>query len=109
MRNDRGVAFHARIEKVFATESVKSVDEDGNVESGGKTKGAEIRAIGGAAPGAIVGGVARGAKGAAIGAIIGVGVSSVYVQGDKDLIIEPGAQMIARATVPDREGAATRL
>ena len=109
MRNGRGVAFHARIEKVFATEYVKSVDEDGNVESGGKTKRAGIRAIGGAAPGAIIDGVAGGAKGAAIGAIIGAGVSSVYVQGDKDLIIEPGSEVIVRVTVQDREGAATRL
>jgi hypothetical protein len=109
LRNGRGVAFHARIEKVFATESVKSVDEDGNVESGGKTKEAEIRAIGGAAPGAIIGGVAGGAKGVAIGAIIGAGVSSVYVQGDKDLIIEQGSQVIVRVTVQDDEGAMTRL
>jgi len=101
LRNGRGVAFHAQIEKVFATESVKSVDEDVNVESGGKTKEAEIRAIGGAAPGAIIGSVAGGGKGA--------GAGSVYVQGDKDLILEQGAQMAARATVLDRERAATRL
>jgi hypothetical protein len=65
--------------------------------------------LAGAALGAIIGVVAGGAKGSTIGAIIGAGVSSVYVQGDKDLIFELGAQMIVRATVPDREGAATRL
>ena len=57
----------------------------------------------------IIGGVAGGGKDAAIGAIIGAGAGSVYVRGDKDLILESGSQMIARATVPDREGAATRL
>jgi outer membrane lipoprotein SlyB len=109
LRNGRSVAFHTQIEKVFATESVKSVDEEGNVESCSKTKEAEIRALGGAAPGAIIGSVVGGGKGAAIGAIIFAGGGSDYVQGDKDLILEPGAQMIARATVLDREGVMTRL
>jgi len=103
------VAFHAQIEKVFATEPVKSVDEEGHVESGGKTKEAEMRAIGGAALGRIIGSVAGDGEGAAIGAIIVASAGSVYVQREKDLIFEPGARMIVRATVPDREGAATRL
>jgi hypothetical protein len=80
LRNGRSGTFNARIEKVFATESVKSVDEEGNVESASKTKETEIRAVGGAVPGAIVGGIAGGGKGAAIGAIIGAGAGSVYVQ-----------------------------
>ena len=103
LRNGRTGPFHAQIEKVFATESVKSVDEEGNVESASKTKETEIRSIGGAVLGAIIGGIAGGGKGAAIGAIIGAGAGagSVYVQGDKDLILEPGAQMIVRATVSE--------
>ncbi|HEX5083816.1 MAG TPA: hypothetical protein VFY40_17340 [Blastocatellia bacterium] len=98
LRNGRSGPFHAQIEKVFASESVKSVDEEGNVESASKTKETEIRTIGGAVLGAIIGGIAGGGKGAAIGAIIGAGTGagSVYVQGDKDLILEPGAQMLAR-------------
>jgi outer membrane lipoprotein SlyB len=98
LRNGRSGTFHAQIEKVFATESVKSVDEEGNVESASKTKETEIRAIGGAVLGAIIGGIAGGGKGAAIGTIIGAGAGagSVYVQGDKDLILEPGAQIIVR-------------
>jgi hypothetical protein len=100
-RNGRAGPFRAQIEKVFATESVKSVDEEGNVESASKTKETEIRAIGGAVLGAIIGGIAGGGKGVAIGAIIGAGAGagSVYVQGDKDLILDPGAQMIVRSTV----------
>ena len=77
---------------------MKSVDEEANVESASKTKETEIRAIGGAVLGAIIGGIAGGGKGVAIGAIIGAGAGagSVYVQGDKDLILESGAQMIVR-------------
>jgi len=104
LRNGRSGPFQAQIEKVFATESVKSVDEEGNVESASKTKETEIRAIGGVVLGAIIGGIAGGGKGAAIGAIIGAGTGagSVYVQGDKDLILEPGAQMTVRVVYPAR-------
>ncbi len=103
LRDGRSGTFHAQIEKVFATESVKSVDEEGNVESASKTKETEIRAVGGAVLGGIIGGIAGGGKGAAIGAIIGAGVGagSVYVQGDKDLILEPGAQMTLRVAYPE--------
>jgi hypothetical protein len=54
--------------------------------------------------GAIIGGIVGGGKGAAIGAIIGAGAGagSVYVQGDKDLILEPGAQMTVRVAYPVR-------
>jgi hypothetical protein len=105
LRDGRNGPFQAQIEKVFATESVKSVDEEGNVESASKTKETEIRAIGGAVLGAIIGGIAGGGKGAAIGAIIGAGAGagSVYVQGDKDLILDPGTQMMVRVTIPSRE------
>jgi hypothetical protein len=100
LRDGRSGPFNAQIEKVFATESVKSVDEEGNVESASKTKETEIRSIGGAVLGAIIGGIAGGGKGAAIGA--GAGAGSVYVQGDKDLILDPGTQMMARVTTPSR-------
>jgi hypothetical protein len=104
LRNGRSGPFQAQIEKVFATESVKSVDEEGNVESASKTKETEVRTMGGAVLGAIIGGIAGGGKGAAIGAIIGAGAGagSVYAQGDKDLILEPGAQMIIRVQYPVR-------
>jgi hypothetical protein len=104
LRNGRSGPFHAQIERVFATESVKSVDEEGNVESASKTKETEIRAVGGAVLGAIIGGIAGGGKGAAIGAIVGAGAGagSVYVQGDKNLILEPGTQMTARVAYPER-------
>jgi hypothetical protein len=105
LRDGRNGPFQAQIERVFATESVKSVDEEGNVESASKTKETEIRTIGGAVLGAIIGGIAGGGKGAAIGAAIGAGAGagSVYVQGDKDLILDPGTQMMVRVTTPSRE------
>jgi uncharacterized protein YcfJ len=102
LRNGRTEVYHAQIEKVFATESVKSVDEEGNIEAASKTKDTEIRTIGGAALGAIIGAIAGSGKGAAIGAIIGAGAGagSVYVQGNKDLILEPGVQMLVRTSAP---------
>jgi hypothetical protein len=105
LRDGRDGSFQAQIENVFATESVKSVDEEGNVESASKTKETEIRTIGGAVLGAIIGSIAGGGKGAAIGAAIGAGAGagSVYVQGDKDLILDPGTQMMVRVTPPSRE------
>ena len=59
---------------------------------------------GGAALGAIIGGIAGGGKGAAIGAIVGggVGVGSVYVEGGKDLMLEPGTEMLIRTAAPAR-------
>jgi hypothetical protein len=52
----------------------------------------------GAAVGAIIGGIVGGGKGALIGLIVGgaAGVGTVYVDGNKDLILEPGTEMIIR-------------
>jgi outer membrane lipoprotein SlyB len=79
---------------------VKSIDEEGNVISVSKTTETEIRSIGGAVLGAIIGGLASGGVGAAVGAILGAGAGagSVYVQGNKDLILNTGTQMLVRAS-----------
>jgi uncharacterized protein YcfJ len=100
--NGRTSPFYGQISKVLATESVKSVDEEGNVESASKTKDTEIRGIGGAALGAIIGAIAGGGTGAAIGAIVGAGAGagSVYVQGNKDLLLDTGTQIVVRTTAP---------
>ncbi len=105
MTDGRTGPFHGQIEKIFATESVKSVDEEGNVETANKTKDTQIRTAGGAALGAIIGAIAGGGKGAAIGAIVGAGAGagSVYVQGNKDLILETGTEMTVRASTPQRD------
>jgi len=106
-RDGRTGPLHGQIEKIYASESVKSVDEEGNIETASKSKDTQIRTAGGAVLGAIIGGIAGGGKGAAIGAILGAGAGagSVYVQGNKDLILDPGTEMTIRTSAPQRERA----
>lgn len=94
----------ADLVKVYESENVKKVDEEGHVESGSRTKDSEVRGGIGAAAGAILGGIIGGGKGAVIGLILGgaAGVGSVYVEGDKDLILEPGTEMVIRTVSKDR-------
>jgi len=104
LRDGRASRFAGQVEKVYQSETVKTVDEEGNVETGSRTKDTAVRGIGGGALGAIIGGIAGGGKGAAIGAIIGAGVGagSVFVQDGKDLILEPGTEILIRSAAPAR-------
>jgi hypothetical protein len=104
LRDGRSSRFAAQVEKVYQSESVKTVDEEGNVETSSRTKDTATRTIGGGALGAIIGGIAGGGKGAAIGAILGAGVGagSVYVQGGKELELEPGTEILIRSAAPAR-------
>lgn len=104
MRDGRGGRFAAQVEKVYQSETVKTVDEEGNVETSSRTKDTATRGVGGAALGAIIGGIAGGGKGAAIGAAIGggVGVGSVFIQGGKELILDPGTEILIRSASPAR-------
>jgi outer membrane lipoprotein SlyB len=104
MRDGRSGRFAAQVEKVYESETVKTVDEEGNVETGSRTKDTATRSVGGAAIGAIIGGIAGGGKGAAIGAAVGagVGVGSVFIQGGKDLVLEPGTEILIRSAAPAR-------
>ena len=97
-------AFRAQVERVYATEQVKTIDDEGNVQTGSTTKDTTIRSAGGGALGAIIGGIAGGGKGAAIGAILGAGIGagSVYVQGNKDLVFDPGTEMQVRTYGPKK-------
>lgn len=94
----------AQVVKVFESENVKTVDEEGNVQSGSRTKDTAVRGVGGAAIGAAIGAIAGGGKGAAIGAIIGgaAGAGSVYVQGNKDMILDTGTEMVIRVNQRSR-------
>ncbi len=105
MRNGQHGRFAAQVERVYESEQVKTVDEEGNVESGSRTKDTAVRTGGGAALGAIIGAVAGGGKGAAIGAAVGAGVGagSVIYQGSKDLQLDPGTEMLIRSAAPARE------
>jgi hypothetical protein len=95
--------FRAQVERVYANEKVKTVDEEGNVQTGNTTKDTTVRSAGGAAIGAIIGAIGGGGKGAAIGAILGatVGAGSVFIQG-KDLQLDQGSEIQVRTLGPKR-------
>jgi hypothetical protein len=94
----RRAPLEADLVRVIESENVKKVDEEGQVESGSRTKDSTVRGGVGATAGAIIGGIAGGAKGAILGAIIGgaAGVGTVYVEGNKDLILDRGTEMVIR-------------
>ena len=98
LADGRQTRIEADLVKVYESENVKKVDEEGRIETGSRTRETEVRGGVGAAAGAIIGGIVGGGKGAVIGAIIGgaAGVGSLYVEGNKDLILDPGTEMVIR-------------
>jgi outer membrane lipoprotein SlyB len=102
LSDGRQTRIDADLVKVYESENVKKVDEEGRVESGSRTRDSQVRGGVGAAAGAIIGGIVGGGKGAVIGLILGgaAGVGSVYVEGNKDLILEPGTEMVIRTNGP---------
>ena len=100
LRNGQSGRMAAQVVKVYGEDSVKEVDEEGNVKSGSKGKTTAVRTGGGAALGAIVGGIAGGGKGAAIGAAIGAGAgaASTAIQGSNKVKIESGTEILIRTT-----------
>lgn len=103
-RDGRTGLIAGQVEKVYETETVKTVDEEGNVQSGSRTKDTATRTVGGGVLGAVLGGVIGGGKGAAIGAVLGAGVGagSVMVGDGKDLILDPGTELLIRTAAPER-------
>ncbi|MBO0860312.1 MAG: hypothetical protein J2P21_17920 [Chloracidobacterium sp.] len=104
MRDGQASRFAGQVDRVYQSDTVKTVDEEGNVESGSRGKDTATRGVAGGALGAIIGGIAGGGKGAAIGAILGAGVGagSVMVQDGKNLILEPGTEILIHSTAPAR-------
>jgi hypothetical protein len=100
LRNGQSGRMAAQVVKVYGENSVKEVDEEGNVKSGSKGKTTAVRTGGGAALGAIVGGIAGGGKGAAIGAAIGAaaGAGSTAIQGSNKVKLENGTEILIRTT-----------
>jgi len=100
LRNGQSGRMAAQVVKVYGEDSVKEVDEEGNVKSGSKGKTTAVRTGGGAALGAIVGGIAGGGKGAAIGAAIGAaaGAGSTAIQGSNKVKLESGTEILIRTT-----------
>jgi outer membrane lipoprotein SlyB len=103
-QDGRQTRIDADLVKVYESENVKKVDEEGRIETGSRTKDSEVRGGVGAVAGAILGGIIGGGKGAVIGLILGgaAGVGSVYVEGDKDLILDPGTEMVIRTVSKER-------
>jgi hypothetical protein len=98
----RSTRIDGELVRVYESENVKRVDEEGRVETGSRTRDSEVRGGIGAAAGAIIGGIVGGGKGALIGLIVGgaAGVGTVYVEGNKDLILDPGTEMVIRTVGP---------
>lgn len=98
MDDGRSTRIDADLIKIYETETVKKVDEEGRIETGSRTKDSEVRGGVGAVAGAVIGGIVGGGKGAVIGAILGgaAGVGSIYVEGNKDLILDAGTEMVIK-------------
>jgi hypothetical protein len=100
LRNGRSGRMAAQVVRVYGEDSVKEVDEEGNVKSGSKGKTTAVRTGGGAALGAIVGAIAGGGKGAAIGAAVGAGAgaASTAIQGSNKVKLDSGTEILIRTT-----------
>jgi hypothetical protein len=100
LRNGQSGRMAAQVVRVYGEDSVKEVDEEGNVKSGSRGKTTAVRTGGGAALGAIIGGIAGGGKGAAIGAAIGAGAgaASTAIQGSNKVKLERGTEILIRTT-----------
>jgi hypothetical protein len=100
LRNGQSGRMAAQVVKVYGDDSVKEVDEEGNVKSGSKGKTTAVRTGGGAALGAIIGGIAGGGKGAAIGAAVGAGAgaASTAIQGSNKVKLESGTEILIKTT-----------
>jgi len=98
LADGRRGALNADLEKILESETVKKVDEEGRIESGNRTRDSEVRGGVGAGAGALIGGLIGGGKGAIIGLLVGgaAGVGTVYVEGNNDLILENGTEMVIR-------------
>ena len=105
LSNGRQLTMDAEVQKVYASEKVKSVDEEGTVQTESRTKDTTIRTGGGAALGAIIGAIAGGGKGAAIGAAVGAGVGagSVFIEGGKELTLDQGTEILIKTAGPSKK------
>jgi YmgG-like glycine-zipper protein len=103
LRDGRSYRFAGILESVRTPRGdTVRIDNEGSVRDDSQTTRTAQRAAIGTAVGAIIGAIAGGGKGAAIGAILGAGggAGSVYVQGRADLNLEPGTELVIRASGP---------
>lgn len=104
LRNGQTLAMAAQVVRVYDSDSVSQTDEEGNVQSSDRSKDTILRTGGGGALGAIIGGIAGGGSGAGIGAAIGAGagIASVYIDGGKQLQLDPGTEILIRTAAPSK-------
>ena len=95
----RDALVRGYVTKVYGSDSGRA-DNEGNVESGSRTKQTVKRAGIGGVAGAVIGGIAGGGKGAAIGLLIGGagGAGSLAIKGSKELKIDSGTEMLVHVT-----------
>ncbi len=98
IEDGRTAPFHGDLQRIYDSENVKKIDEEGRVETGSKTTDTQKRGAIGAVAGAVIGGIAGGGKGALIGAVVGgaAGVGTVLIDDNKDLLLEPGTEMLVK-------------
>jgi outer membrane lipoprotein SlyB len=98
LQDGRSARLDAQLIKIYESQAIKKVDEEGHVETADRTRDSEVRGAIGAAAGAVIGGIAGGGRGAFVGLILGgaAGVGTVYVEGAKDLILDRGTEMLIR-------------
>jgi len=96
--NGQTAPFRADLLRIYDSDKVKKIDEEGNVETSDRTSDTTKRTTIGAVAGAVLGGIAGGGKGAAIGAVIGAGAGAgtVLIEGNKDLSLDVGTEMLVR-------------
>jgi len=94
--------LNAELVDVLQSESVKMVDEEGDVISGRRGDQAIKRGGIGALAGGIIGGLIGGGRGLAIGILAGgaAGAGSLYFDRARELRLEPGAQMDIETVTP---------
>lgn len=76
----------ADLERILISEQVKKVNEEGRIESGSRTRDSEVRGVAGVGKGALIGLILGGA----------VGAGTVYVEGNNDLILDNGTEIVIR-------------
>lgn len=102
-RDGRTYQFAGLVENINTRNGeIVRVDTEGTIRDQNQTTRTEQRAAIGTAVGAIIGAIAGGGKGAAIGAILGAGAGagSIYAEGQNDLNLDRGTEVVIRAGAP---------
>lgn len=110
LRRGRTEPFKAQVQNVYESDTVKIVDNEGNIKSGSRGEQTMKRSgIGGAVGGAL-GGVIGGGKGALLGVLLGAGAGagSLYAEGAKEIRLDPGTQIEISTGLSSRPRALAR-